>query len=99
MLFRSLFISSVTLLGAFCVMLTIRWQLALIVFAVVPIFLVFTIFQRRRMGQASRQVKAKLAVINGEVESSISGIRTAQAFANEGEDAEVQFLQRPVPGR
>ncbi len=83
---EDLFISSVTLLGAFCVMLTIRWQLALIVFAVVPIFLVFTIFQRRRMGQASRQVKAKLAVINGEVESSISGIRTAQAFANEGEE-------------
>ena len=47
---EDLFISSVTLLGAFCVMLTIRWQLALIVFAVVPIFLVFTIFQRRRMG-------------------------------------------------
>jgi len=83
---EDLFISSVTLLGAFCIMLTIRWQLALIVFAVVPIFLCFTIFQRRRMGAASREVKAKLAVINGEVESSISGIRTAQAFANEGEE-------------
>ena len=83
---EDLFISVVTLVGAFCVMLTIRWELALAVFGVVPIFLVFTIFQRRRMGKASREVKAKLAVINGEVESSISGIRTAQAFANEGEE-------------
>jgi len=83
---EDLFISTVTLVGAFCVMLTIRWQLALIVFAVVPIFFVFTIFQRQRMSRASGEVKAKLAVINGEVESSISGIRTAQAFANETEE-------------
>ena len=83
---EDLFISTVTLVGAFCIMLTIRWELALAVFAVVPVFLVFTILQRRRMGRASREVKAKLAIINGEVESSISGIRTAKAFANEGEE-------------
>lgn len=83
---EDLFISCITLAGAFCVMLTIQWQLALIVFTVVPIFLCFTILQRRRMSRTSRAVKAKLAVINGEVESSISGIRTAQAFANEAEE-------------
>ncbi len=83
---EDLFISVITLTGAFCVMLTIQWQLALIVFSVVPIFLCFTILQRRRMSRTSRAVKAKLAVINGEVESSISGIRTAQAFANEAEE-------------
>ena len=83
---EDLFISTVTLVGAFCVMLTIRWQLALAVFAVVPLFVAFTIFQRRRMSRASVAVKGKLAVINGEVESSLSGIRTAQAFANEDEE-------------
>ena len=46
---EDLFISAVTLIGAFCLMLTIQWKLALIVFAVVPIFIVFTIVQRRRM--------------------------------------------------
>ena len=35
------------------------------------------------MGQASLEVKKKLAGINGELESSISGMRTAKAFANE----------------
>ena len=83
---EDLFISSVTLIGAFCVMCTIRWELALAVFAVVPLFIVFTVFQRRRMSRVSVGVKGKLAVINGEVESSLSGIRTAQAFANEGEE-------------
>ena len=83
---EDLFISTVTLIGAFCVMLTVRWELALIVFAVVPVFFAFTVVQRRRMSRASTEVKKKLAVINGEVESSISGIRTAQAFANEAEE-------------
>ena len=39
---EDLFISSITILGAFCVMLTIRWELALIVFAVIPLFILFT---------------------------------------------------------
>ena len=83
---EDLFISVITLVGAFSIMLTVRWELALIVFAVVPIFFAFTIIQRRRMSRASAEVKKKLAIINGEVESSISGIRTAQAFANEEEE-------------
>ena len=83
---EDLFISFISLIGAFFLMLTIRWELALAVFAVVPVFLVFTIFQRKRMINASISVKAKLAVINGEAESSLSGVRTAQAFANEAEE-------------
>ena len=89
---EDLFISTVTLLGAFCLMLTIRWELALIVFAVVPLFLLFTIFQRRRMSAASLEVKKKLSGINGELESSLSGMRTAKAFANE--NAEVAKFER-----
>ncbi len=85
---EDLFISSVTLMGAFFVMLSIRWELALVVFAVVPLFIIFTIISRRRMMAASTEVKARLAGINGEVESSISGMRTAKAFANEAAESE-----------
>jgi len=85
---EDLFISCVTLIGAFCVMLGICWQLALAVFVIVPIFVAFTIYQRRRMSRASVEVKKKTGVINGEVESSLSGIRTAQAFANEHQENE-----------
>ena len=80
---EDLFISSVTILGAFCIMLTVQWRLALVVFAVIPIFILFTALTRKKMMRASIEVKAKLAGINGEVESSISGMRTAKAFANE----------------
>ena len=89
---EDLFISFVTLMGAFVVMLTIRWELALAVFIVVPIFLCFTILLRRRMNRVSMEVKVKLAGINGEVGSSISGMRTAKAFANES--AEIEKFRR-----
>ena len=85
---EDLFISAVTLIGAFCLMVRIQWKLALIVFAVVPIFIVFTIVQRRRMMKASVEVKQTMAGINGQLESSISGMRTAKAFASEDQEDE-----------
>ena len=89
---EDLFISAVTLAGSFVILFTIRWELALVLFCVVPVFLVFTVTQRRRLMAASRAVKAKLAGINGEVESSLSGIRTAKAFTNE--EAEIEKFSR-----
>ena len=85
---EDLFISAVTLVGAFCLMVRIQWKLALIVFAVVPIFIVFTIVLRRRMMKASVEVKQTMAGINGQLESAISGMRTAKAFASEDQEDE-----------
>ena len=85
---EDLFISAVTLTGAFCMMMRIQWKLALIVFAVVPIFVGFTIIQRRRMMKASVRQKQTMAGINGQLESAISGMRTAKAFASEGQEEE-----------
>ena len=84
---EDLLISVITLIGAFCLMLTIQWKLALIVCAVVPVFVVFTVFQRRRMVEASLQVKQNMAGINNQLESAISGMRTAKAFANEAQES------------
>ncbi len=85
---EDLFISAVTLTGAFCMMMRIQWKLALVVFAVVPIFVGFTIIQRRRMMKASVRQKQTMAGINGQLESAISGMRTAKAFASEGQEEE-----------
>ena len=83
---EDLFISAVTLIGALCMMVAIQWKLALIVFAVVPIFVGFTIIQRRRMMKASVRQKQTMAGINGQLESAISGMRTAKAFASEEQE-------------
>lgn len=80
---EDLFISCSTILGAMIVMFTIEWRLALVVSILIPVFLIVVISRRRKLGNVSRQVKAKTAVITTEIESSLSGMRTSKAFANE----------------
>lgn len=81
---EDLLTSGLTMIGAIIVMATIQWELALIVGLMVPLFAVLVMTMRRRMRNASRRVKEKTAHINAEIESSLSGVRTAKAFANEG---------------
>ena len=80
---EDLLISGVTIIGAFCILCTVEWRLAIIVFAAVPVFVVFTVILRNRMSKASIKVKAKMAEINTTIESGFSGIRTAKAFTRE----------------
>jgi ATP-binding cassette subfamily B protein len=75
--------SLITILGSFVVLSTICWPLALILLAVVPLYVLFTVRWNDRMDAANAQVKSTLADINATIESSISGVRTAKAFANE----------------
>ena len=84
---EDLFTSLVTVLGAIAIMFTIRWQLALVVLILIPIFVVVTMVNRRSMMDASRAVKQTMAGINADIESSLSGMRTAKAFSNEGTEA------------
>lgn len=80
---EDLFISTLTLIGAFCIMCTIEWRLAVIVFSIVPLFVLFAVFQRRKMRRVNLSVKTETAEVNATIESSISGMRTAKAFNNE----------------
>ena len=49
----------------------------------IPVFLIVVMSMRKSMGKASVGVKQKTGHINAEIETSLSGIRTAKAFANE----------------
>ena len=80
---EDLLTSALTMVGAVVVMATIQWQLALVVGLMIPLFALLVMAMRRQMGSASRKVKEKTAHINAEIESSLSGIRTSKAFANE----------------
>lgn len=80
---EDLFIATVTLLGSFIFMLHIRWQLALLLILMIPFIVLLTMRQRRHMADSSKNVKVTTGQINADIESSISGARTAQAFTNE----------------
>ncbi len=80
---EDLLISLVTICGALWVMASIRWQLAVVVALTIPVFLIVVMAMRKRMSRASAVSKEKTGHINQEIESSLSGFRTAKAFANE----------------
>ena len=80
---EDLFISLITIIGAFIVMLTISWPLAIVLIVLVPVGILFVLLLRRRMMSASRKLKERTAGINAGLESSISGARVAKAFTNE----------------
>lgn len=83
---EDLFIATVTIIGSVIIMATIQWQLALLIIIIIPIFMLIVIICRKNMVLASKQVKVKMAEINSEIESGLSGIRTSKAFANEASD-------------
>lgn len=85
---EDIFISSVTIIGALIIMFTIQWRLALVLTLMLPVFLFVVLRCRFHMRDASRRVKSTVSLINTEFESGLSGIRTAKAFANEGEELE-----------
>ena len=85
---EDLIISMLTIIGSLIVMFTIEWRLALVIVIILPILLLVLILRRRKMSAVSKNVKARTAAINAEIESSLSGIRTAKAFANEAVELE-----------
>nr|WP_325181953.1 ABC transporter ATP-binding protein [uncultured Oscillibacter sp.] len=85
---EDIFISGVTIAGSLVIMFAIQWRLALVIACIVPVFFAVVWSCRKSMSDASAAVKQKTAVINSDIESGLSGIRTAKAFANEG--AELQ---------
>lgn len=85
---EDIFISGVTIIGALAVMFTIQWRLALVIAVILPVFFLVVWTCRQSMQKASGKVKQRMATINADIESGLSGIRTAKAFANE--EAELQ---------
>lgn len=83
---EDIFISGVTIVGSLAIMFTIEWRLALVIALILPVFFLVVWRCRASMQAASRRVKQRTAVINTDIESGLSGIRTAKAFANEQEE-------------
>ncbi len=73
----------ITLVGSVIILMRIRWEIALALLVLVPLSIWLTLMQRQRMTRTNVQVKKQQAEINAVIESGISGVRTARAFANE----------------
>ena len=83
-LFRSFF----TLTGIIIAMLILNWRLALVTFAVLPLMFALTNYWRLRVRGAYRATRQRLALINGYLNESISGIRVTKSFIREAKNSQ-----------
>ncbi|MDG0842963.1 ABC transporter ATP-binding protein/permease [Staphylococcus equorum] len=83
---EDVFLSIMTLIGAFVIMLTIDVKLALITFCVVPIVFILAIFFSQKMSRAFKNLFTNVSRFNELIADNVGGIRLVQAFTNENHE-------------
>ncbi len=78
---EDVFLSLVTIAGAFIMLANINIYLTLIIFAFIPVIVIYTMFMRNRMRRISKQMRIVQGEINADIESAVSGIRVSRAYA------------------
>lgn len=79
---ETLAMTSFSLIFALFYLSSINLKLALIIFSCSPLLLMITAFVRKKHLESSRKARRSIARINGNVNSSVSGIRITKAFNN-----------------
>ncbi|MDF6042580.1 ABC transporter ATP-binding protein/permease [Streptomyces sp. JH14] len=82
------FVSVVTFFGIMAALLVLDVELALVVFATLPVLVVGTFFFRRRSVKAYELARERISVVNADLQESVSGLRIVQAFRRERDGAE-----------
>ena len=85
---EDVFLSVVTLVGAFVMLGLINIYLALIVFAFIPFIIIYLIFMRKRMRGVYQRVREVQGEINADIESAVSGVRVSRAYTSIEHDTE-----------
>lgn len=77
---EDIFNSLISVIGAIIMLSTINGWLALIVLCYIPLMILFAAKARRKMHCAFSDSRKKVAMLNAEIESSISGVRVTKAY-------------------
>lgn len=83
---EDLVISVIKIIGSFAILLTVNVKLALIMFAFIPVMVIFAFYYNGKMKTAFVHNREKIADINSQIEDSLAGIRVVKSFANENEE-------------
>ena len=83
---EDLFISLVMFIGSFIILMNINITLTLIIFAILPIILWFTLIQRKKMRNAFMETRVTTGEVNATLENSIAGMKVTKSFCNEEQE-------------
>ncbi len=76
-------VTSLTVVGAFIILVRINVALTLIIFLFLPIMAVYALYFNKQMNRALRASKDRIGDINAQVEDTLAGVRVVKSFANE----------------
>ena len=77
---ENLFLSILMFVGAFIILFSINATLTLIMFAIIPFIILFTVLTRRSMFDAMKNSRKEMSNVNSTLENSITGIRETKAY-------------------
>ncbi len=83
---EDLFLSIIMFIGSFIALSTINIWLTVIIYALIPFVVFFSVKMRRRMKDAFTKTREEVAEVNANVETSISGIRVSRAYTSESHE-------------
>ncbi|WP_404950048.1 ABC transporter ATP-binding protein/permease [Streptomyces sp. ARC12] len=87
------FVSVVTFFGIMVALLVLDIQLALVVFATLPVLIIGTFFFRRSSVKAYELARTRISAVNADLQESVSGLRIVQAFGRE-DDGAARYAER-----
>ncbi len=82
------FAEILSLFGIIAIMLIWNFQLALICFTIIPVFMVIMIFWQKRARQAFVRIRHAIAGVNANLNENITGIRVTQSMNRESVNME-----------
>ena len=82
------FIAGLKITAAFLILAQTNLWLTLIIFSIIPLMLVCSMYFNGRMRQAFKKSRNQTGEINAQVEDSLLGVRVVKSFANEGLEQE-----------
>ncbi len=80
---ENVFLSILMLIGSFAVLVNINLYLTLVMFAVVPFIILFTVLSRKKMISSMQASRKEMSAINTAVEISVTGVRESKSYVAE----------------
>ena len=75
-------LATVMFLGSFIILSSINLTLTCLIFAAVPIVLIFALAMQKKMDEVSTRTREELSDVNSALENSLAGIRVTRAYTN-----------------
>ena len=79
-------VNSITLIGILVIMLTLNWQLALLSLSTLPVLVIIVVIWQRYARKAFILARKAIAMVNDNLQESISGVRVTQNLSREKEN-------------